>query len=107
MWLGWELSQGAFLVLPGDGLERAFVALAGFNLIAGCGSAMLLAAIAAHRVAATALIPWVVTMPLYWLLVSWAAWRAVFELAVAPYHWEKTEHAARRRPTQHAGVGDR
>lgn len=107
VWLGWELSQGAFLVLPGDGLERAFVALAGFNLIAGCGSAMLLAAIAAHRVAATALIPWVVTMPLYWLLVSWAAWRAVFELAVAPYHWEKTEHAARRRPTQHAGVGDR
>ncbi len=31
-------------------------------------------------------------MPLYWLLLSLAAWRALFQLLRAPYHWEKTEH---------------
>lgn len=31
-------------------------------------------------------------MPLYFLLVSLAAWRALFELFVSPSHWHKTEH---------------
>lgn len=36
---------------------------------------------------------WVLTLtPLHWLLLSIAAWRAVYQLAVAPYAWEKTEH---------------
>jgi hypothetical protein len=30
--------------------------------------------------------------PLYWLLLSFAAWRAVFQLMRSPYRWEKTEH---------------
>ena len=30
--------------------------------------------------------------PVHWLLLSLAAWRAVFQFAVAPYAWEKTEH---------------
>jgi hypothetical protein len=37
----------------------------------------------------------VVVMPFYWLAVSWAAYRALFELAHDPFHWEKTEHGAR------------
>jgi cellulose synthase/poly-beta-1,6-N-acetylglucosamine synthase-like glycosyltransferase len=36
---------------------------------------------------------WVLALtPLHWLLLSLAAWRAVYQLAVAPYAWEKTEH---------------
>lgn len=31
-------------------------------------------------------------MPLHWLLLSVAAWRALFELIRDPYLWEKTEH---------------
>jgi cellulose synthase/poly-beta-1,6-N-acetylglucosamine synthase-like glycosyltransferase len=30
--------------------------------------------------------------PIYWVMLSIAAWRALFQLAYAPYHWEKTEH---------------
>jgi hypothetical protein len=30
--------------------------------------------------------------PLHWLLLSLAAWRALFQLIIAPYTWEKTEH---------------
>jgi cellulose synthase/poly-beta-1,6-N-acetylglucosamine synthase-like glycosyltransferase len=36
---------------------------------------------------------WVLLLtPLHWLLLSLAAWRALYQLAVAPYAWEKTEH---------------
>jgi cellulose synthase/poly-beta-1,6-N-acetylglucosamine synthase-like glycosyltransferase len=35
-------------------------------------------------------------MPLYWLLLSLAAWRALFQLLRDPYGWEKTEHGLAR-----------
>ena len=36
---------------------------------------------------------WVLILtPAHWLLLSLAAWRALYQLAVAPYRWEKTEH---------------
>ena len=34
----------------------------------------------------------VLLSPLYWLLMSMAALRAVVELVTAPSHWEKTTH---------------
>jgi cellulose synthase/poly-beta-1,6-N-acetylglucosamine synthase-like glycosyltransferase len=34
-----------------------------------------------------------ITMPIYWLLISMAAWRAVWELVWKPFVWNKTEHA--------------
>jgi cellulose synthase/poly-beta-1,6-N-acetylglucosamine synthase-like glycosyltransferase len=35
-------------------------------------------------------------MPVHWLLLSVAAWRALFQLARDPYRWEKTEHGLAR-----------
>lgn len=35
-------------------------------------------------------------MPLYWLLLSLAAWRALDQLLRDPYRWEKTEHGLAR-----------
>ena len=36
---------------------------------------------------------WILVLtPLHWLLLSLAAWRALYQLVVAPYAWEKTEH---------------
>jgi cellulose synthase/poly-beta-1,6-N-acetylglucosamine synthase-like glycosyltransferase len=36
---------------------------------------------------------WVLVLtPLHWLLLSLAAWRALYQLVFAPYAWEKTEH---------------
>lgn len=43
---------------------------------------------------------WVLMLtPIYWALLSVAAWRALYQLFKEPYHWEKTEHGmtARRR----------
>jgi len=42
-------------------------------------------------------IAWVLfTIPLYWLFMSMAAWRALWQLVRAPYHWEKTPHGLAR-----------
>ncbi|HVV61617.1 MAG TPA: glycosyltransferase family 2 protein [Pseudolabrys sp.] len=36
---------------------------------------------------------WVLLLtPVHWLLLSLAAWRALYQIVVEPYRWEKTEH---------------
>lgn len=36
---------------------------------------------------------WVLVLtPVYWVCLSIAAWRALYQLLAEPYHWEKTEH---------------
>jgi hypothetical protein len=35
-------------------------------------------------------------MPVYWILLSLAAWRALFQFLYDPYRWEKTEHGLAR-----------
>lgn len=40
---------------------------------------------------------WVLLLtPVHWLLLSVAAWRALYQLIVAPYVWEKTAHGLAR-----------
>jgi cellulose synthase/poly-beta-1,6-N-acetylglucosamine synthase-like glycosyltransferase len=34
----------------------------------------------------------IATMPIYWLLMSIAAWMALWQLVFAPFKWNKTEH---------------
>jgi cellulose synthase/poly-beta-1,6-N-acetylglucosamine synthase-like glycosyltransferase len=44
------------------------------------------------------MVPWIVTLPVYWPLGAVAAYLAVIEIAVAPFHWHKTEHGLDRDP---------
>lgn len=46
------------------------------------------------------LLPWTLLLPLYYLLVSWAAWRGVWELSQAPFRWNKTSHGLARTTRQ-------
>jgi glycosyltransferase XagB len=36
------------------------------------------------------------TIPVYWLLISAAAWMALWDFVVAPFHWHKTRHGLSR-----------
>jgi len=36
------------------------------------------------------------SMPAYWLLISWGAYKALFQFISSPSHWEKTEHGISR-----------
>lgn len=40
------------------------------------------------------------TLPAYWLLLSVAAWRAVYQLVVKPHLWEKTPHRPTKSPQE-------
>jgi hypothetical protein len=68
-----------------------------FNLVAGFASAIALAVSMVLRRGWWRLAPSAISMPVYWLLISLAAYRAVWQLLTSPHLWEKTRHGARRR----------
>ena len=42
--------------------------------------------------------PWLVLTPVYWLLISAAAWLALWQLIRNPFGWNKTRLGLARRP---------
>lgn len=95
--LAWEIWHGDVFAAGATYVESGLALMAGFNMLAGYASAMLLAALAVMRTRRASLAPHVLLMPCYWLLVSWAALRGMVQLVTAPFYWEKTTHAARRK----------
>lgn len=92
----WQYFTIGPFAVPVDAAGAAITGLTAFNLALGYASAMLLCAVSAMRRGQGGLLLTVVTLPVYWLLVSTAAWRAVWQLIVAPFKWEKTRHNVRR-----------
>ncbi|GAC1651843.1 MAG: hypothetical protein NVS4B12_22940 [Ktedonobacteraceae bacterium] len=45
-----------------------------------------------------ALIKWVLLIPLYWIMMSMAAYIAFYQLIVKPHYWEKTQHGNHLAP---------
>lgn len=43
-------------------------------------------------------------IPVYWMAVSLAAWKAVIELRLKPFHWNKTPHQPRRSTSLSLGA---
>ncbi len=69
---------------------------------------LTLAAIAPLRRGLVRVCPSAIFTPIYWLLISFAAWKALFQLVTRPSYWEKTDHGlsehaqARRNAALHA-----
>ncbi len=70
--------------------------VAGSTLVLGQGVMLATATLALVRRRALRLLPWVISLPLYWTLGAAAAWKAIVELFVAPYYWDKTRHGLSR-----------
>ena len=89
-----------FLAALASGLARegmySLVGLYGGALVAGyLTSALLgLAGLARRGLLSQSFI--LILTPLHWLLLSLAAWRALFQLLRDPYRWEKTAHGLAR-----------
>jgi len=92
--LAFDLWHGQLLILPESGLGRSLLWIGVFNLIVGHVSAIWLGTAASARRGRLRLSAHAVLMPLYWLAISLAAYRALWQLAWAPFYWEKTEHSA-------------
>jgi glycosyltransferase XagB len=99
--LAWQAASGEILA-PAETTAGALLwAIAGINLVAGYVTSITVGAVSAWRRGRPTLALSALFMPLCWLLVSAAAYRALYQLAADPYLWEKTEHgqtpAAARR----------
>lgn len=98
------------LLVTGAGLAAKAVATGGLtplqvfllvvdasNIVLGYGAFLLLGWRATRPAARAGFWKLVLFTPVYWMMMSVAAWRAVIQLRTRPHHWEKTPHARRRR----------
>jgi hypothetical protein len=66
-----------------------------FNLAFSYAVGIALTVAAARRRHGWRLAAWAAFVPFYWLMISAAAYRAIIDLAVRPFHWRKTMHTGR------------
>ena len=69
------------------------------SLVFGHIVAGLIGVAGLHRLGQTMQWRTLALLPVYWLLVSVAAWRALYQLVADPDRWEKTEHRLARMPS--------
>jgi cellulose synthase/poly-beta-1,6-N-acetylglucosamine synthase-like glycosyltransferase len=86
-------------------LEQALAGLYVATLMTGYLMSGLIGFVGLSRRRLARSAPYLLLLPLYWLLLSIAAWRAVFQLMWSPYRWEKTAHGLARTSRQ-ASVSD-
>ena len=60
---------------------------------------------AASRAEHRHLLPWVVTLPLYFILGTFAAYKALYEFVVSPFYWDKTQHGVTTQSRKPATPG--
>jgi len=90
-----ELTFGPILKMHPGPLPDLVKVFSITNLVLGyvTGVALGCVAVAGRRRLRLAVSAWM--MPAYWLLISLAAYRALFQLVSTPYSWEKTPHRPR------------
>ncbi len=93
--VGFELWNGGLLMPSQSVTDDAIWAIAIFNIAAAYFGTVIATMIAAIRQGKASLALGAFAMPLYWLLISLAAYRALYQLMTAPHRWEKTEHKPR------------
>ncbi len=62
------------------------------NVIVGYVAGIVLAVLALNHRGLSRLATAALLIPVYWLAISFAAYRALIELVQRPHHWEKTPH---------------
>ena len=77
-----------------------------FNLLAGNGAFTYLIMLAPIRRGWLALIPFSFTLFGYWILISLAAYKALWQLVRHPFFWEKTQHGLSRHVDSQASEAE-
>lgn len=89
MYLVWLLTQTQALDLI---FPPALLYISLFNLLFGNGFFIYVSALGAFKRRYYRLIPYAITVPFYWVLMSIAAYKALWQLIHNPFYWEKTRH---------------
>jgi cellulose synthase/poly-beta-1,6-N-acetylglucosamine synthase-like glycosyltransferase len=91
----WAILLYSFAIDPslfGWAFDGAVGPMAAVSMFAGNGAGVLIATLSPIKRGAWRLMPWGLATPVYWLMLSTAAWRALYSFIVAPFHWAKTAH---------------
>lgn len=76
--------------------EAAWYSVSLTLFVSGAAAIVVPACLGLHRRRLWRLLPWILALPAYYSLVSLAAWRGLWELATAPFRWNKTTHGLAR-----------
>jgi glycosyltransferase XagB len=89
MYLIWLFSrwQGFDAIFP-----PAVLYISLFNLILGNGFFVYLNMLGAYKRHNFRLMPYALSVPAYWLMMSIAGFKALYQLIHNPFYWEKTHH---------------
>jgi cellulose synthase/poly-beta-1,6-N-acetylglucosamine synthase-like glycosyltransferase len=94
----------AWMIAAINGLDAIFpeplLFLSLFNLLAGNGALMFLNMLAPIRRGWLNLIPYSLTAFGYWVILSIATYRGLWQLLRNPFYWEKTHHGVSRHVTR-------
>ena len=88
----WTLMPAQMQVLTETAFGKLSAGMCFSILVAGYGFAIATNLRGLKRIRVTMALSVVLTFPIYWMMMSCAAWMALWDLIVAPYHWHKTEH---------------
>jgi len=94
--LAGQLASGLFWSAKDGMFDVMFAGLYVTTLSTGYALSALLGFIGLSRRRLLGSSCYLALLPFYWLLLSIAAWRAVFQLVKQPYRWEKTTHGLAR-----------
>jgi len=92
LWIFCGLSFFFDWTVFGGPLGQDLLIVSGGSLVGGHAILTGLAVIGPLRRGLGNLAPYAFTVTLYWMLISIAAYRALHQLIVNPFHWDKTEH---------------
>ncbi|MBI1261965.1 MAG: glycosyltransferase [Rhizobiales bacterium] len=65
-------------------------------LVSGYSLTIIAGMVAVSRRGLVRLIPSALSLPAYWLLISLASYKALYQFVTRPFHWEKTDHGLSR-----------
>ncbi|MBK8770344.1 MAG: glycosyltransferase [Rhizobiales bacterium] len=88
----WFFLSGQFQHQLSMPLHGGLIGLNGAILILGYAAAIACARQGLRRLGHVRWTATLATMPFYWMLMTPAAWMALWDFAVRPHHWHKTRH---------------
>ena len=98
------LADIPMLTTGGSHVSAAIVWVHGAALVSGYTASVVLGLMGLRRRRLLTSAWILLCLPLHWILLSVAAWRALFQLVSDPYRWEKTAHGLARTSRTTAGA---
>lgn len=91
------VSLARVILVETSSLEAGLLILASVSVACGYGAFIALGGVTLARPERKGFWKVVALTPLYWVLLSVAAWRSIWEIYRRPHHWNKTPHQPARR----------